>query len=77
MTRSSETTRAAGIDAGAVGTFGRLASKLIPPLSQGSLTVELPSGARLQRTGARPGPDVTVSVHRWRAFSRLAHRREH
>jgi len=72
MTRSSETTRDTGIETGAVGTFGKLASKLIPPLAKGSLTVQLPSGGILQRTGKQPGPDVTVSVHRWRAFSRLA-----
>lgn len=70
MTGSSETTRPAGI--GAVGPFGKLVSRLIPPLAKGSLTVELPSGARLRRAGDTPGPDVTVSVHRWRAFSRLA-----
>ncbi|MCX7305984.1 MAG: cyclopropane-fatty-acyl-phospholipid synthase [Hyphomicrobiales bacterium] len=47
-------------------------SRVIPPISAGRLLVELPSGGSIERAGALPGPDVVVSIHRWRALARLA-----
>ena len=54
------------------GVLAWLVSRLVPPLAAGRLVVELPSGARIERTGSLPGPDVSIFVHRPRAFRRLA-----
>jgi cyclopropane-fatty-acyl-phospholipid synthase len=72
MTENSGLTQSDGAETAAGGLFGRLAARLIPPIAAGRLTVELPSGARLERSGPGPGPDVTVSISRWRALRRLA-----
>lgn len=55
------------------GSFAvRHVSKLIPDISAGRLIVELPTGVRIERLGAAPGPEVSLTVHRWRALARLS-----
>ena len=72
MTGKSGTTGIYGVEARTNRIVERLASRLIPSLSAGRLTVELPSGARLERIGAAPGPEISVTMCRWRALLRLA-----
>ena len=72
MTGKSEVSEIARAEHGARGARSQLASRLIPRLAAGRLVVELPSGARIERAGAMPGPDVSICVHRFRAFLRLA-----
>jgi len=45
---------------------------MIPPIVAGRLFVELPSGGSFERVGAAPGPEVSITVHRWRALTRFA-----
>jgi cyclopropane-fatty-acyl-phospholipid synthase len=71
MTGKSEFTEIGAPDASAGGFQARLVSGLIPPLAAGRLVLELPSGACLERIGREPGPDVWISLHRWRALMRF------
>jgi len=48
-----------------------LVRRFLAHIDAGDLTVELPSGARLARKGARPGPHAFLAIHRWRAIWRL------
>jgi cyclopropane-fatty-acyl-phospholipid synthase len=54
----------------------RLGAKLLAPilhkLDRGLLWLELPSGARIEQLGSRPGPEATLNLKRWRALLRLA-----
>lgn len=65
--------RDAGIAGG--GGYGRFAakqlSKVVPDIAVGTLVVELPTGVRIERFGTMSGPQVSISVHRWRALIRL------
>ncbi len=71
MTGKSELAAIDGLDPRMDGLSGWLASRLIPPLAAGRLVVELPSGARLERVGGMPGPDVSVRIRRFRALRRV------
>ncbi|MEW9837450.1 class I SAM-dependent methyltransferase [Mesorhizobium marinum] len=56
-------------------TFGsfaaRQASRIVPGIAAGRLIVDLPWGGRVERVGKLLGPDVLISVHRWRALAKL------
>jgi cyclopropane-fatty-acyl-phospholipid synthase len=59
-------------------SFGRLAwlagytlEKLLSLVEVGRLVIELPSGAKVEGVGARPGPEATVKVNNWRAVRGL------
>jgi cyclopropane-fatty-acyl-phospholipid synthase len=49
----------------------RLLQHYLKELSAGTLTVTLPSGARLRHHGGQPGPDAVLNVRRWRAVRRM------
>ncbi len=49
----------------------RLLLSLLQRLSIGTLTVELPGGERIEGRGAGPGPQASISLHRWRPLWRL------
>ena len=44
---------------------------LLPAPDSGQITIEAPSGHRLVLRGSKPGLEVAVSFHRWRALWRL------
>ena len=54
----------------------RLAARLLAPilnkLDNGLLSIDLPSGSRIEQRGHLPGPAATLSLRRWRALRRLA-----
>ena len=53
-------------------TFLRRAlERLLRHARCGSLLVELPDGSRLQAEGSEPGPQATLTLHRWRPLRRL------
>ncbi|MBL8575943.1 MAG: class I SAM-dependent methyltransferase [Mesorhizobium sp.] len=72
MTGKYEITGVDGFAVKSPGIMAKMASRLVPPLVAGRVVIELPSGERIERRGAAPGPDVLVSIHRSRAFLRLA-----
>jgi cyclopropane-fatty-acyl-phospholipid synthase len=72
MSHDTELSEAEAVPEAGAGLLARLASRLVPPLKAGCLTVRLPSGARIERQGKDAGPEVTIDVHRWRTFPRLA-----
>jgi cyclopropane-fatty-acyl-phospholipid synthase len=45
-----------------------LVLRFLARIETGELTVDLPSGARLIHKGARPGPQASLTIHRWRAI---------
>jgi cyclopropane-fatty-acyl-phospholipid synthase len=49
----------------------RILTRLLERLRYGSVSVTLPSGQRIVRVGAEPGPEASVVLHRWRAVRRL------
>jgi cyclopropane-fatty-acyl-phospholipid synthase len=54
-------------------TLSRLAiERLLATLEAGNLTIVTPGGERIEHRGIRPGPTAVMTVHRWRALSRLA-----
>lgn len=50
----------------------RFATRLIPALHAGRLTIILPSGQPLHVVGREQGPSATLAITRWRALRRLA-----
>src|ERR1700683_4716634 len=54
------------------GIAGFALGKLLSLVEVGRLVIELPSGAKVERTGARPGPEAEVKLNNWRALRRLA-----
>lgn len=59
--------------AGKPSPVARLAlKKALSAIEAGRLTVETPSGERIERIGARPGPDAQIRLNNWRAIWRLA-----
>jgi cyclopropane-fatty-acyl-phospholipid synthase len=48
-----------------------LVRRFLSRIDVGSLTIELPSGARLVHKGAQAGPQAFLKIHRWRALWRL------
>jgi cyclopropane-fatty-acyl-phospholipid synthase len=53
------------------GFAGFALGKVLSLIEVGRLVIELPSGARLERVGARPGPHAEVKLNNWRALRRL------
>lgn len=49
----------------------RLVERLVASLAVGTLRVILPSGATVLKTGALPGPEATIHLHRWRTLFRV------
>lgn len=72
-------TRAFETKTRALGDFGRSGEKLIARMlgrmieriDCGRITVELPSGDRIEYSGAQSGPSATLIIHRWRAIRRV------
>ena len=66
---------------GLSGLRGRLiagmVNRILPPMGAGRLSMVLPSGETIERTGAQPGPDATISVQRWRGLWRMLRDGEH
>lgn len=56
----------------APGFAGFALGKVLSLVEVGRLVVELPSGARVERAGARPGPQAELKLNNWRALRRLA-----
>ena len=53
--------------------LSRLAvDRLLASLTCGNLTIETPSGERIEHRGENPGPTAVMVLHRWRALKRLA-----
>src|SRR5450432_1818412 len=50
---------------------GYTLEKVLSLVEVGRLVIELPSGAKVEGVGARPGPEATVKVNNWRAVRRL------
>jgi cyclopropane-fatty-acyl-phospholipid synthase len=50
---------------------GSTLKKLLSFVEIGRLAVELPSGERIERVGALPGPEADISFRRWRGVRRL------
>jgi cyclopropane-fatty-acyl-phospholipid synthase len=48
-----------------------LLSRLLGRLDTGALTVELPSGAKIERRGMQPGPNARIKLQRWRTLRRV------
>ena len=53
------------------GFAGFALGKVLSLIEVGRLVIELPSGARLERVGAQPGPHAEVKLNNWRALRRL------
>jgi len=51
--------------------IARLFDRAVPELQAGRLQLVLPNGAVIAHRGAEPGPDATLTMHRWRALQRL------
>jgi cyclopropane-fatty-acyl-phospholipid synthase len=45
--------------------------KALSLVEVGRIVIELPSGARIERVGGRPGPHAEVKLHRWRGLRRF------
>jgi cyclopropane-fatty-acyl-phospholipid synthase len=54
------------------GIAGFALGKVLSLVEVGRLVIELPSGAKLERIGAQPGPQAQVKLNNWRALRRLA-----
>jgi cyclopropane-fatty-acyl-phospholipid synthase len=52
------------------GLGARLLNWLLRKVGHGSLTLILPSGARIERRGPEEGPEATIVILRWRMLSR-------
>lgn len=46
--------------------------RIVGPFPTGSLSIDLPSGRRIELSGDRPGHNAHIAVHSWRALPRLA-----
>ena len=49
----------------------------LPSSDVGRLQLVLPTGEVIDRSGEQPGPEATISVHRWRALWRMLRHGEH
>lgn len=70
-TELSHASEAPAARAGRTGWREAALARLIGELAIGTLTVVTPEGRRLVGRGARPGPEATLVLHRWRAVRRL------
>jgi cyclopropane-fatty-acyl-phospholipid synthase len=71
---SAETAPGAGNDSGGKlpGLAGFALRKVLSLIEAGRLVIELPSGAKVERVGARPGPQADLKLNNWRALRRVA-----
>ena len=46
--------------------------KALSLIEVGRLVIELPSGAKVERVGAQPGPEADLKLNNWRALRRMA-----
>jgi cyclopropane-fatty-acyl-phospholipid synthase len=53
------------------GFRARLLDRLLAGIDCGRLTIELPTGRRVQRVGRDNGPEAAITIHRWRLLRRL------
>ncbi len=53
------------------GLMARVFRRVLSHLESGGLTVELPSGQRIEHRAARAGIDARLTIHHWRALRRL------
>jgi cyclopropane-fatty-acyl-phospholipid synthase len=54
------------------GVAGFALRKVLSLIEVGRLVIELPSGAKVERVGARPGPEADLKLNNWRALRRVA-----
>lgn len=45
--------------------------RMVQNVQYGHLKIVLPSGLIVEKIGAKPGPEATIVMHRWRALRRL------
>jgi cyclopropane-fatty-acyl-phospholipid synthase len=74
LVRPVETAPGAGNDSGGKlpGLAGFALRKALSLIEVGRLVIELPSGAKVERVGARPGPEADLKLNNWRALRRVA-----
>jgi len=53
------------------GIGARIVGRMLCGLRSGRLRVTLPSGTVIDKTGAEPGPEAAIVIHRWRMLWRL------
>jgi cyclopropane-fatty-acyl-phospholipid synthase len=53
------------------GFTGFALGKVLSLIDVGRLAIELPSGKKIERIGAQPGPHAEVKINNWRALRRL------
>lgn len=61
-----------GSDARAAGGLERLMRRIVGPFAMGTLSIDLPSGRRVELAGDGPGHNAHIAIDRWRALPRLA-----
>ena len=71
MTFESKTTTLRGLEGPGEGLVVRALNRMIAQIDFGQITVVLPSGDRIQRSGASTGPSAMLVLNRWRAIGRL------
>ena len=71
MTFESKTTTLSGLERPGEGLVVRVLNRMIAQIDFGQITVVLPSGDRIQRSGASTGPSAMLVLNRWRAIGRL------
>ncbi|MBN8977363.1 MAG: class I SAM-dependent methyltransferase [Rhizobiales bacterium] len=71
MTFESKTTTLSGLEGPGEGLVVRALNRMIAQIDFGQITVVLPSGDRIQRSGASTGPSAMLVLNRWRAIGRL------
>jgi cyclopropane-fatty-acyl-phospholipid synthase len=54
------------------GVAGLALRKILSLIEVGRLVIELPSGAKIERVGARSGPEAELKLNNWRALRRVA-----
>jgi cyclopropane-fatty-acyl-phospholipid synthase len=58
-------------------TLRRMVDRALPTLHSGRLRLIFPHGETIERRGDNPGPDVSITVNRWRGLWRLVLEGEH
>jgi len=71
MTFESKTTTLSGLERPRERLVVRVLNRIISQIDFGQITVVLPSGDRIQRSGASTGPSAMLVLNRWRAIGRL------
>ncbi len=71
MTFDGKTRTLGGIGDRKESLVGRVLRRMIAQIEFGYITVVLPSGDRIEHSGAQAGLSATLVLHRWRAIRRL------